>query len=70
MRADYDVIASLVPAGSRVLDLGCGDGSLLGELIRRGADGLGVEISDEGVLACLQHGVPVLSTTPRWCCAK
>jgi len=60
MRADHDVIASLVPVGSRVLDLGCGDGSLLEELIRRGADGLGVEISDDGVLACLQRGVPVL----------
>jgi len=60
MRADHDVIASLVPVGSHVLDLGCGDGSLLEELIRRGADGLGVEISDDGVLACLQRGVPVL----------
>ena len=60
MRADHDVIASLVPPGARVLDLGCGDGTLLAELIRRGADGLGVEISDEGVLACLQRGVPVL----------
>ncbi len=60
MRADHDVIASLVPAGARVLDLGCGDGTLLEELIRRGADGLGVEISDEGVLACLERGVPVL----------
>ena len=49
-----------MPVGSRVLDLGCGDGSLLEELIRRGADGLGVEISDDGVLACLQRGVPVL----------
>ncbi|MGI9117539.1 MAG: methionine biosynthesis protein MetW [Gaiellales bacterium] len=60
MRADLDVIASLVPAGARVLDLGCGDGSLLEELIRRGADGLGVEISDDGVVACMQRGVPVL----------
>ncbi len=60
MRADLDVIASLVPAGARVLDLGCGDGSLLEELERRGADGLGIEISDDGVMACLQRGVPVL----------
>jgi methionine biosynthesis protein MetW len=60
MRADHDVIASLVPPGARVLDLGCGDGSLLEELIHRGADGLGVEISDEGVISCLQRGVPVL----------
>ena len=60
MRPDLDVIASLVPRGARVLDLGCGDGSLLQELLRRGADGLGIEISDEGVLACLERGVPVL----------
>jgi methionine biosynthesis protein MetW len=60
MRPDLDVIASLVPAGARVLDLGCGDGSLLQELLRRGNDGLGIEISDEGVLACLERGVPVL----------
>lgn len=60
MRPDLDVIASLVPQGARVLDLGCGDGSLLEELNRRGADGLGIEISDEGVMACLQRGVPVL----------
>ena len=60
MRPDHDVIASMVPLGARVLDLGCGDGLLLDELISRGADGLGLEITDEGVVACLQRGVPVL----------
>jgi methionine biosynthesis protein MetW len=60
MRADLDVIAGLVPPDARVLDLGCGDGLLLEELHRRGADGLGIEISDDGVMACLQRGVPVL----------
>lgn len=60
MRADLGVIASLVPTGARVLDLGCGDGLLLEELASRGADGLGIEISDDGVLACLRRGVPVL----------
>ncbi|MBM3679963.1 MAG: methionine biosynthesis protein MetW [Actinobacteria bacterium] len=60
MRPDLDVIASLVPPGARVLDLGCGDGALLEELMRRGNDVLGVEISDDGVLACMARGVPVL----------
>ncbi len=60
MRPDLDVIASLVPSGARVLDLGCGDGALLQELMRRGNDALGVEISDDGVMACMGRGVPVL----------
>lgn len=60
MRPDLDVVASLVPAGARVLDLGCGDGALLEELMRRGNDVLGIEISDDGVLACMARGVPVL----------
>ena len=47
-------IASLVPFGSRVLDLGCGDGQML-ELLHktRGCNGYGVEIDDENVLACV-----------------
>ncbi len=60
MRPDLDVVASLVPPGARVLDLGCGDGALLQELMRRGNDALGVEISDDGVMACMGRGVPVL----------
>lgn len=61
MRADLRVVADLVPAGTEVLDLGCGDGSLLESLMRdRGCDGAGVEISDEGFHACLERGVPVV----------
>jgi len=61
MRADLQVVADLVPPGSEVLDLGCGDGSLLEALMReRGCRGSGVEISDEGFHACLERGVPVL----------
>ena len=60
MRADLALTAGLVPHGSRVLDLGCGDGALLAHLIgERGCSGQGVEISDEGVLACIEAGVPV-----------
>ena len=54
-------IARLVPQGSRVLDLGCGDGALLAHLQRtRACTGYGVEIDDTKVLACVQRGVNVL----------
>ena len=56
-----DVIARLVPEGSRVLDLGCGDGALLEHLQRqRGCSGYGVEIDDANVLACTKRGVNVI----------
>ncbi|MBU1358941.1 MAG: methionine biosynthesis protein MetW [Gammaproteobacteria bacterium] len=55
------VIAGLVPEGSRVLDLGCGDGALLDLLQReRRCTGYGVEIADGNVLQCIRHGVDVI----------
>lgn len=54
-------IARLVPPGSRVLDLGCGDGALLAHLqATRACSGYGVEIDDGKVLACMRRGVNVL----------
>src|SRR5256885_1671436 len=54
-------IARLIPKGSRVLDLGCGDGALLSHLQReRGCTGYGVELDDANVLACVRRGVNVL----------
>ena len=54
-------IAELVPEGSRVLDLGCGDGALLDHLQQnRRCTGYGVEINDANVLACVQRGVSVI----------
>ena len=54
-------IAELVPRGSRVLDLGCGDGSLLAHLVaERGCSGYGIEYNDANVLACVRRGVNVL----------
>jgi methionine biosynthesis protein MetW len=60
-RATMESIARLVPPGSRVLDLGCGDGALLDLLQRqRGCTGYGVEIADDNVLACAKRGVDVI----------
>ncbi len=54
-------IARMVPTGSRVLDLGCGDGALLDLLRReRGCTGYGVEIADANVLASARRGVDVI----------
>ena len=56
-----DAIQRMVPYGSRVLDLGCGDGALLAFLQQHhGCTGYGVEIDDANVLACVKQGVNVI----------
>jgi methionine biosynthesis protein MetW len=60
-RKDLEIIASLVPLGARVLDLGCGSGELLAYLqAQRGCTGYGIELSDANVLACARRGVNVI----------
>ncbi len=59
-RVDHQLIARLIDEGSRVLDLGCGDGELMELLMRqKRARAAGVEISEEGVYRCIARGLPV-----------
>ena len=58
---EHDCIAAWVATGARVLDLGCGDGSLLRRLWQdKRAPGYGVEIDDAHVLQCVMNDVNVL----------
>jgi methionine biosynthesis protein MetW len=60
-RFDLAVVADMVAPGSRVLDVGCGDGLLLEMLARdRQVDGRGVELSQRGVNDCVAKGLPVI----------
>jgi methionine biosynthesis protein MetW len=61
VREDFKEILRLVRPGSRALDVGCGEGELLELLVRRNqVDGRGLEISPEGVSACLARGLAVV----------
>lgn len=61
MRADLNVIEPWVTPNSSVLDLGCGDGSLLAHLQqRKGVLGYGLEIGENEITACVRKGVNVI----------
>jgi methionine biosynthesis protein MetW len=62
-RPDFAAIADWIQPGSRVLDLGCGDGTLLKYLQQtRDVSGYGVEIDDSNVLECVKNGVHVIQS--------
>jgi methionine biosynthesis protein MetW len=61
LRQDLRLIAEMIEPGSRVLDIGCGDGALLAHLARhKRVDGRGIELSQSGVNACVGHGLSVI----------
>ncbi len=60
-RVDFEVIAGLVEAEARILDVGCGDGDLLDLLAgRKKVDGRGIELSQHGVNRCVARGLSVI----------
>jgi methionine biosynthesis protein MetW len=61
MRADLEIIQQWIPANSRVLDLGCGNGELLSWLQdNRNVTGYGLEIDADNIAACIEKGVNVI----------
>jgi methionine biosynthesis protein MetW len=61
IRIDLQIIADMIAAGSRVLDVGCGDGTLLDYLTTfRQVDGRGIELSQQGVNLCVTKGQSVV----------
>jgi len=61
MRADLDIIQEWIPAGSRVLDLGCGDGDLLDWLRKhKQVTGYGLEIDPTHIANCVDKGINVI----------
>ena len=59
-RGDHLLVAQMVERGSKVLDVGCGEGDLLQLLETRGIDGRGIELSREGVNRCVSKGLAVV----------
>ena len=57
-RADRDLITAIVPPHAHVLDLGCGDGGLLNELVeKKQVIGRGVEINEDNLIQCMERGL-------------
>ena len=61
MKKEFKVIADLLPNNTRVLDVGCGDGSLMNLLKKeKNVEVRGLELNQENVQECIHRGLPVI----------
>jgi methionine biosynthesis protein MetW len=61
MKKEFKVIADLLPNNTRVLDVGCGDGSLMNLLVKeKNIEVRGLELEKNNVQACIYKGLPVI----------
>jgi len=61
VRVDYNLIVKLVEPNSRVLDIGCGNGELLSQLLEyKDVDGVGVELRQGNITSCVRQGISVV----------
>ncbi|MDC0450265.1 methionine biosynthesis protein MetW [Pelagibacteraceae bacterium] len=61
MKNEFKIIANLLPAQSRVLDVGCGDGTLIKALIKeKNIDARGIELGESNVKECISRGLSVI----------
>ena len=61
MKNEFKIIGNLLPPQSRVLDVGCGDGTLIEALIReKSIDARGIELGENNVKACISKGLSVI----------
>lgn len=61
LRLNYSIITDIVDKGAKVLDLGCGDGTLLAQLTEeKGVNGIGIEINQDAVISSIEKGLSVI----------
>lgn len=61
LRLNYSIITEIIDKGAKVLDLGCGDGSLLAQLIEeKRVKGLGIEINQDSAISAMEKGLSVI----------
>ena len=60
LHLNYSIITDMIESGSDVLDLGCGDGTLLRMLKDKGINARGIDINQDNIVKCLEKGLPVI----------